>query len=73
MKASAKQTTRVTLSCKKSGADVMTEAFKYSKTIGQVVASKLGLSGDEASAKAKQMQRTLRRVRVALENAELVD
>lgn len=60
----------VTLSMKDSGADILAEAFVYSKTIAKAVVSKLGLSGDEAKAKTGEIQRTLRRVRLALENGE---
>lgn len=68
MKAGVKITENVSLHMKDSGAEVLQEAFKYSKTIGKAVATKLGLTGDDADAKAAQIQRTLRRVRVALEN-----
>lgn len=70
MKATTKITENISVSMKDSGAAVLEEAFKYSKTIGQAVANKLGLSGDEAAVKAAQIQRTLRRVRLALENRD---
>lgn len=60
----------VNLTMKDSGANVLAEAFAYSRTIGNAVASKLGLTGEEAKAKAGEIQRTLRRVRLAIENAE---
>lgn len=68
MKANTKVVEHVSINMKESGAEVLQEAFKYSKTIGKTVAAKLGLAGDEADQKAAQIQRTLRRVRVALEN-----
>lgn len=70
MKATTSTSVAFNLQLKESGAEVLQEAFKYSKTIGKTVAAKLGLSGADADAKAAQIQRTLRRVRVALENAE---
>jgi hypothetical protein len=68
MKADTKVVEHISINMKDSGAAVLEETFKYSKTIGKAVASKLGLSGPEADAKAAQIQRTLRRVRLALEN-----
>lgn len=70
MKATVNTETTFNLQLKDSGAEVLQEALKYSKTIGKAVAGKLGLTGEEATNKAAQVQRTLRRVRVALENAE---
>jgi len=69
MEATVSSKTFVSVRMQESGAEVLEEALKYSKTIGKVVAGKLGLTGDEASKKAAQIQRTLRRVRVAIENA----
>lgn len=68
MKVTVKQG-RPTLSIemKDSGAAVLKQAFVYSKTIGNTVASKLGLSGSAHTAKAAEIKRTLRRVRKALE------
>ena len=68
MKAKTTIVENVSIAMKDSGANVLQEAFHYSKTIGKVVAEKLGLSGEEAAAKASEIQRTLRRVRLALEN-----
>jgi len=68
MNANTKVVEHVSVNMKDSGAAVLEETFKYSKTIGKAVAAKLGLEGDEADAKAAQIQRTLRRVRLALEN-----
>lgn len=68
MNANTKVVEHVSVNMKDSGAAVLEETFKYSKTIGKTVAAKLGLEGDEADAKAAQIQRTLRRVRLALEN-----
>lgn len=68
MKATSKYTENVSLALKASGADVLESAFKFSKTIGEAVASKEGLTGSEHSERAAQIQRTLRRVRLALEN-----
>jgi len=70
MKAIIKQSTRVSLGMKESGATVLREVAKFSKTIGKTVAAKLSLRGEAASAKAGEIQRTLRRVRLALENAQ---
>lgn len=64
------QPDKFSLHLKESGAEVLQEVTRFSKTIGKTVAGKLGLSGNEADAKAAQVQRTLRRVRIALENAE---
>ena len=61
--------TGVSLSLKASGADVLKTAFKFSKTIGKTVAAKEGLSGQAATDRAGEIQRALRRVRVALEQA----
>ena len=69
MKASVKQSTKISLGMKESGATVLQEVTRFSKTIGKTVAGKLGLSGNAADEKAAQVQRTLRRVRLALENA----
>lgn len=55
------------LTVKESGAKVLREISKFSKTIGKTVAAKEGLSGDEASNRAAEIKRTLRRVRLALE------
>lgn len=68
MNANTKVVEHVSVNMKDSGAAVLEETFKYSKTIGKTIAAKLGLEGDEADAKAAQIQRTLRRVRLALEN-----
>jgi negative regulator of replication initiation len=73
MKAVAKTFTRINLSLKESGSDVLQDALKFSKTIGKAVAAKKGLTGEAADDYAGQVQRTLRRVRVALENTEYVD
>lgn len=59
---------KVTLNLKGSGAEVLEDLFHFSKTIGKTVAAAKRLSGDEASAYAARAQRTLRRVRRALEN-----
>lgn len=70
MKATIKESApTVNLRMKESGADVLQSAFRYSKTIGRTVAQKEGLSGDDAAKRAGEIQRTLRRVRVALESA----
>ena len=72
MKATAKRAEVVTglsLNLKSSGAKVLQSAFKFSKTIGKAVAAKEGLSGEAATDRAGEIQRTLRRVRVALEGA----
>ncbi len=61
--------TGVTLDLKASGANVLRSAFKFNKTIGQSVAAKEGLTGEDAANRAGEIQRTLRRVRVALEAA----
>jgi hypothetical protein len=69
MQATAKREeviTGVDLSLKASGAKVLTSAFKFSKTIGSAVAAKEGLTGEAASDRAGEIQRTLRRVRLAL-------
>ena len=55
------------LQVKESGAKVLREISKFSKTIGQTVASREGLSGDAADSRAAEIKRTLRRVRLALE------
>ena len=62
------QIEHVSLDMKDSGASVLQGAFKFSKSIGKLVAEKEGLSGDEADARANEIKRTLRRVRIALEN-----
>ena len=67
------QPDKFSLEFKESGAAVLQEVCRYSKTIGATVAGKLGLSGENADHKAKQIQRTLRRVRIALENATYPD
>lgn len=58
---------KVALNMKDSGAKVLVKTFKFSKTIGNAVASKLGLRGQAHTDAAKEIQRTLRRVRIALE------
>ena len=58
--------TGIELNLKASGAEVLRTAFKFSKTIGKTVASKEGLSGEAAEERAGEIQRALRRVRVAL-------
>jgi hypothetical protein len=68
MKASTKETIHVSLGMKESGAEVLRDAFVYSKTIGKAVAAKKGLEGDEASEYASKVQRTLRRARIALDS-----
>jgi hypothetical protein len=70
MKAIAKvepTVTGVSLNFKNSGAVLLKDAFKFSKTIGKTVAAKKGLTGQAASEYAASLQRALRRVRVALE------
>lgn len=67
MKATIKEVTHVKLGMKASGAEVLRDAFVFSKTIGKAVAAKKGLTGDEYSEYAGQLQRTLRRARIALE------
>jgi hypothetical protein len=71
MKANINEIVDVTvgLNMKESGAEVLTDAFVYSKTIGKAVAAKKGLTGSEAEEYAGEVQRTLRRVRLALEDA----
>ena len=68
MKATSTIEENVSLSFKGSGADVLQDLFHFSKTIGKTVAAKRGLTGDEADVYAARAQRTLRRVRHALEN-----
>lgn len=68
MNASTHIVEHVSIGMKDSGAAVLETAFKYSKSIGKLVAEKEGLSGDEATARADEIKRTLRRVRIALEN-----
>lgn len=51
------------LTLKSSGAKVLREISKFSKTIGAVVAEREGLGADRAA----EIKRTLRRVRLALE------
>lgn len=58
--------TGVTLSLKASGATLLGDAFKFSKTIGKAVAAKKGLTGKAAADYAASLQRACRRVRVAL-------
>jgi hypothetical protein len=58
----------VCINMKDSGANVLESTFKYSKSIGKLVAEKEGLSGDDAIARAEEIKRTLRRVRLALES-----
>ena len=70
MKAVAKTSTRISLTLKESGADVFKDAFKFSKTIGKAVAAKKGLTGTAAADYAGQVQRALRRARLALENVQ---
>ena len=60
----------VSLNMKGSGAELLQEVFRFSKTIGQTVAAKKGLTGEEASAYASSVKRCLRRARIALENRE---
>lgn len=59
----------VNLSLKASGANLFKDAFQFSKTIGKTVATKKGLRGAEAEEYAGQVQRALRRARIALEQA----
>lgn len=68
MKATSVIEESVTLSLKGSGAEVLQDLFHFSKTIGNTVAAKKGLDGDEATEYAERAKRTLRRVRRALEN-----
>jgi len=58
---------KVSLSMKDSGAAVLASTFKFSKTIGHAVAAKKGLRGQAATDAANEIKRTLRRVRIALE------
>lgn len=67
MKAVANTHVTFDLTLKGSGALVLREIAKYSKTIGQAVAAKEGLSGDAANVRASEIKRCLRRVRLALE------
>ena len=69
MKAQGKEYVEYSLHMKSSGAQVLREIAKFSKTIGKTVAAKEGLDGDEAKARTGQIKRTLRRVRLALEAA----
>ena len=69
MKAVKATSTRYNLTFKQSGADLFKDAFKFSKTIGKAVAAKKGLTASRAADYAGQVQRALRRVRIALENA----
>lgn len=61
----------VNLQMQESGAEVLRDVFRWSKTIGRTIAEKEGKSGDEAAKRGAEIQRTLRRVRVALESAGL--
>jgi hypothetical protein len=65
----AQVVTGVNLGLKASGANVLKTAFKFSKTIGKAVAAKEGLTGQAAADRAGEIQRTLRRARIALESA----
>lgn len=67
MKATTKESISVALHMKDSGAAVLQDAFRFSKTIGQAVANKKGLRGQEAADYAEKVKRTLRRARLALE------
>ena len=73
MQATVKVTEKYNVTMQDSGANVLKSAFRFSKTIGKAVAAKEGLSGDEAAVRAGEIQRALRRVRVALETPEYVD
>jgi len=68
MKATSAIEESVSLSFKGSGADVLQDAFVFSKTIGKAVAAKKGLTGTAATEYSERVKRTLRRVRKALEN-----
>jgi hypothetical protein len=68
MQATTNVVEHVCINMKGSGASVLESAFKYSKSIGKLVADKEGLTGDEATARAEEIKRTLRRVRLALES-----
>jgi hypothetical protein len=68
MKATSAVEESVTLSMKGSGADVLQDLFVFSKTIGKTVASRKNLTGAAATEYAARAQRSLRRVRKALEN-----
>ena len=67
MKATPHTETYFDLTLKESGATVLRELAKFSKTIGKTVAAKEGLSGSEADNRASEIKRTLRRIRLALE------
>ncbi len=67
MKATSAVEEVVSLNMKGSGAAVLQDLFRFSKTIGKAVAAKQGLTGEAATEYAAKAQRTLRRARRALE------